>query len=304
MRFLTKNIVLFILLYVFSAFLMPLPALQTIEAPSVKKITAFDSLPPDSSSPIEIIKKWEIPAELKSISGMDFIDNTHIACISNETGAIVIYNIESGEIEARIAFAPTGDYEAIALVGETAYIGCADGRLYEVAAYRSEQPAIKEYGTHLTLKQSLAGLCYDRQSDRLLAVIKGRESGTQLYKGIYAFDLSTKKMAVSPVFRINLQDTVFPKQPVKNLQYVLQPSEIAIAEDSGDMYITDGARSQLLILNSSGDIKKLCPLSKTDFNQPEGISFTPTGDIYICNAGDKDFPGTLVRLSIKGSGIN
>ena len=102
-----------------------------------------------------------------------------------------------------------GDYEGLAVVGETIWVLRADGKLFEVNNINAADPMVKEYGTQLTTKQDPEGLCYDKKNNRLLIAIKGNEPDTDDYKGIYAFDLATKKMNDQPVFKIDLLNKAF-----------------------------------------------------------------------------------------------
>jgi hypothetical protein len=53
----------------------------------------------------------------------------------------------------------------------------------------------------------------------------------------------------------------------------------------------------LLILDKAGSIKELYQLDQNEFSQPEGISFSPTGDLFISNEGKKE-PGNIMRVKI------
>ncbi len=259
--------------------------------------SARDSVLPDSSAGFKIISKTALPADLKRISAISFIDDEHIACLTNETGSIRIYNLRDGTLDKEIPFAPPGNYEALAIVNETAYIGCADGRIFEMGSYNSTEPQIREYGTSLTIKEQLSGLCFDKKNKRLLVTIRAKDPGSQFFKGIYAFDLSTKQMPVIPVIRVNLQDSIFGK-PVRNLQSVFQPADIACRESTGEFFLPDGNRRQLVVLNEKGEIKKILTLDKSQFSQPEGMSFSGSDEAWICNAGKEDQPATLIKIRI------
>lgn len=251
------------------------------------------------SREFRILKTWSLPETLKEISGISYIDADRFACIQDEIGSIFIYNISTSLIEATIPFASPGDYEGIAVVGDDAYIACADGRIIEITGYRTPKPVIKEYGTHLTVKQNVEGICYDKKNKRLLVAIKGEETGDPLYKGVYEFSLSEKKMIVKPVFKIDLQDPVFVKFQGKKNKTIFQPSEIDIDPVSGDIYITSGARSQILIMDDKGKIKALYALDKSKINQPEGMLFTPSGDLYIASEGGRQIPGKIFQVQLK-----
>jgi uncharacterized protein YjiK len=248
---------------------------------------------------VDISRTWQLPEILKEISGIAYIDAERIACVQDEVGTIFIYNILTNGIESEVPFGPPGDYEAIAVVNNDAYVAVADGRIIEISAYLSDNPGVKEYGTHLTVTQNVEGLCHDKKNKRLLVAIKDQEEGSPLYKGIYSFDLVTKTMPVKPVMKIDLQDPIFGKPSFKKPQALIQPSEIAINPSTGDFFISDAVRSQVLIMDQEGKIKALHALNKSEFIHPEGIMFTPSGELFIANEGSKELPAKLMRVSLR-----
>jgi uncharacterized protein YjiK len=246
---------------------------------------------------LTIIKKWDMPKYLAEISGLSYVDGQRLACVQDELGKIFIYNIASSSVEKEISFGAAGDYEGLAVVGETIWVLRADGKLFEVSNINAAKPSVKEYSTPLTTKQDPEGLCYNKKNNRLLVVIKGAEPGTENYKGIYAFDLNSRKMDQQPVFKIDLQNKVFGNGSDKKKKSTINPSGISIHPVSGDMYITDGRNPQLLVTDAGGNIKKLYGLNNNDFAQPEGITFNPAGDLFIANEGTKQ-PGNILQVKI------
>jgi uncharacterized protein YjiK len=241
----------------------------------------------------KITGKWELPSELKEVSGIAFIDENRFACIQDELGTIFIYNILSDEIEKKIQFAKPGDYEDITLIGSTAYVVRSDGKLFEVDLSDKKTP-VKEYKTPLTVKNDIEGLCFDRNNNRLLLTTKEEVSGNKNYKGIYSFDLTKKTLLPEPVYKIDLTHKVFTSGAKRNK--IIKPSAIAIHPATGEIFITDGPNSRLLIMNSSGKIVKLLVLG-SDFEQPEGITFSPDGELFISNEGNKK-PANILKLEL------
>ncbi len=253
----------------------------------------------DSGSGFKRARVWKMPEVLREISGIGYVDADRFACIQDEVGVVYIYNTATSFIESTISFAPPGDYEGIVVVKDNIYVTCADGRIYEIIGFRSTKPQVKEYGTHLTVRQNVEGVCYDKKMNRLLIAIKGQEEGDPMFKGIYAFDLHTKTMAVKPVIKIDLQDPQLVKLRTKKNSSIYQPSEIDIHPVSGDIYVLEAVRSQLLVMDFQGKIKALYALDKSVFNHPEGMLFTPSGDLYIANEGKRQLPGTIIQVQAK-----
>lgn len=107
-------------------------------------------------------------------------------------------------------------------------------------------------------------------------------------------------MAEEPVFRIDLRDEIFAgsNSSKKKKGGSIDPSEIAIHPQSGDIYITDGGKPRLLIMNKQGDITSLIDLDGTEFSQPEGLAFSPDGKLYISNEGSKN-AGNILQVDLR-----
>ncbi|HEY0356703.1 MAG TPA: hypothetical protein VGC29_10885, partial [Flavisolibacter sp.] len=156
---------------------------------------------------ISILRQWDLPGDLKEVSGIAYMDDNRFACIQDEEGTIFIYNRSTNKIENRISFAGPGDYEDIAIQGQTAYVVRADGRLFQVDRDQGED-SMKEYATGLTEDHNVEGLVFDAANNRLLMAIKDEEPGNKDYKGIYAFDIKSKKFIDEPLVKISMDETV------------------------------------------------------------------------------------------------
>ncbi|MEH6408144.1 MAG: hypothetical protein V7767_12765, partial [Leeuwenhoekiella sp.] len=58
-----------------------------------------------------------------------------------------------------------------------------------------------------------------------------------------------------------------------------------------------GVRPKLLVLDKNGKPKHVYKLDHDDFNQPEGLTFSPSGKLYISNEGHKD-PGNILEVEL------
>ena len=58
-----------------------------------------------ASAAISINQKWDLPAELKEISGLAWIAEGRFACVQDEDGKVFIYNTVHNKIEKQIPFA-------------------------------------------------------------------------------------------------------------------------------------------------------------------------------------------------------
>jgi uncharacterized protein YjiK len=247
------------------------------------------------SEEINVIKSWELPSSLREISGISFIDNDRVACIQDEAGTIYIFRLSSGKIEKEIAFAGSGDYEDVVVIGSTAFVMRADGLLIEVKNFESQNKSVVEHKTFLTAENNVEGLTYDEKNKRLLMSIKDEDKFSPGNKGIYSFNLDKRQLDTEPVAKIDMESGLLEKGKKKGAS--LKPSAIAVHPSTGKYYLTDGPKSKLVIL-SGGDIENVFQLDEKKFPQPEGLSFSPDGKLYISSEGGKG-AGVISLVEIK-----
>lgn len=248
-----------------------------------------------------IIRKWDLPLDLNEVSGIRWISEDKIACVQDEDGTIFIYNINTNLVEKKIDFGKSGDYEALTTTDSSAYVMESSGIIFEIENYLSSNFQTKEYQTPFSGKNNMESLTADTLKNRLLYTVKDKDPNSDVYKGIYAFDLTTKKTKSLPILKIPLNDPIFKSGDTDDdveASSNFYPSDIAIHPTTGNLYILEGKNPQLLILDSLGKPIKLHKLYKESFPQPEGITFAPDGRIYISNEG-KNGSANILEVEFK-----
>ena len=134
-------------------------------------------------------------------------------------------------------------------------------------------------------------------------------------KGFYGFDLKSKKMSTDPIFYIDSyikgenkednkdkdDDDKGKDKKKKKGKSEIKPSAIAIKPGSGEVYILDGPSSRLFTSDGKGNITSKIQLDKHTFPQPEGLCFSPAGDLYISSEGGKNGQGIIVKFKPEGT---
>lgn len=237
----------------------------------------------ENSSNVEIVQEWNLPEILDEISGIAMIDEERIAAVQDENGIIFIYNLRTSKIEEQIEFGGDGDYEGIALSGNTAYVLRSDGNIFEVQNYMSAERKTVEHNTKIEGKYNFEGLCFDKNDSNLL--LASKEVGKEDSKPVFAYNPATKTLDEEPVFTINSEDKVFKDLKKKKSEKVVLPSEINIHPSTGNYYLLDAVNAKLVILDSDGNSRTLHQFNKKQFAQAEGLTFGPGGELYISNEG-------------------
>ena len=271
--------------------------------------------------PYDLLKplsKVKLPSPLREISGLGHISDERFAAIQDEKGKIFVINYRTGKIEQEIYFADDGDYEGITLVKNDAWVLKSKGDLYRVKDFQDDKERkVKKYETDLSKINDLEGLCYDAVNKRLLLATKGHpyidSKGGEHSKGIYAFDLSEKKLSSKPVYIIDLEEIKYYRKYntmtrlgidlMANLDsskgdVTFQPSDLAIHPVTGYIYVIGAVGDLLIVLHPSGEILAMLDLDDKLFHQPEGICFGPNAELYISNeAGEK--AATILKFSMQ-----
>ena len=250
---------------------------------------------------------WQLPAELREISGLAIFNETTIAAVQDEDARIYLLDNSSGKTISIHDFGPKGDYEGIAMVDSTAWVLKSNGNLYRVENFRQPHPVVTKYKTPLSAANNAEGLAYDPETHSLLIACKGKpnlEKGEKYegFKAIYSFDLDELRLRTTPAYLIDLSVIeAFRARGAIREFYIkatkksglisdalfFEPSGIAIHPQNNHLYVISHTAKLLLVISREGNIADIKMLPPRLFNQPEGICFANDGTLYISNEGGK-----------------
>lgn len=242
-------------------------------------------------------KKYKLPDKVREISALSYLPKDTMAFVQDEAGKVYFFCKKEETIVHTFEFKKKGDFEGIEILGDTAYVLRSDGRIYEIMNSSDPNAEVTMYETFLTTDNDTEGLGYDPVTHSLLIACKGSPaSNGQAYKGfraIYAFDLHTKQLRPKPFLLID-RDAISKITANKNQEF--QPSGIAIHPITADIYIIASVGQLLTVYSPQGNLKWAKKLNKDVFRHPEGICFSPKGNMYISNEGDKK-KGNIIKIT-------
>lgn len=227
---------------------------------------------------------WELKQKLQEISGIALTGNGKFLAIEDEHGILFEIDSVSGDISRELKFSGKGDFEDLALAGDTVWVLKTDGVLFRLTNIASGKPAVKEFPTPLNRDDDPEGMFYDAPNRRLLISCKdfsGPAGELRESRQVYAYYPGKAEFDEAPVY------TVLPDE-IKNAtghDVNYQPSAIAIHPLTKDIYILTSAGKHLVALKPNGDVLGSWPLSNPYFKQPEGLAFAANGDMFISNEG-------------------
>lgn len=230
--------------------------------------------------------KYDLPDKLKEISGLSYYKKNQLICVNDEEGKIFIYDLNEKKIIDKIPFGKDGDYEGVEVVGDEVFILKSNGKLkgFKIGeAFEREidcsEPEVIEY----------EGLGYDPKSKYLLLVAKERTKEVDDKKMVYAYDFDRKVL---------FKHIAIPQEQVTDDANGndFRPSGIAVHPKTGQIFIIASDGKKLLILSKKGQKEALISLNPKTYRQPEGICFSPNGDLFISSEGKKG-DGYILRFS-------
>ena len=232
---------------------------------------------------------WNLPESLKEVSGIGWVDSNHCLFIEDLHPDLYLVRLEKqGIIEKKIVFAQQSDrkfdVEDVAIAGNKAYALWSHGAIYQIDNWNSK-PTVRRWETGLSKANDTEGLCFDPVSNDLLIACKNESSDEGQKKStraVYRFDLSSGKLKENPFLLVYKKDLKQKESEVSNFY----PSAIAIHPQTHDLYILSTKETKAMAVYSyDGKLKSFQFIDKELMPQPEGLCFSPEGDLYISTEG-------------------
>lgn len=242
------------------------------------------------SSPSQTIY---LPDQLREASGLAWAGNNEVLIIQDEDGIVFSYDIKKRDVIKKTRFGKSLDYEGIAKAKNQIYVLEMDGDIFEIDTLSGPEVESNKYETDLNYKQDAEGICYDPVDDRLLIALKefrieaGTQSGEGNKRAIYAFDLNDRTLSANPVYLIDeleLGRMIFNKEK----SYEFKPSGIAVHPQNGYIYVIASVGRLLLVLDRDSRIIYAERLDAKLLPQPEGITFSEDGRLFLSSEGRGD----------------
>ena len=258
----------------------------------------------------KVLALWILPENLLEISGFCRMDENRVACIQDEKGVVFIYNFLSCEVERQVPFGPDGDYEDISFSQGIFYVLRSDGVIFCISETGRPSPRVTQHDLPLNIKTDVEGLCLDPSGKRLLVVVKSPVP--EMEKPVYEITLPGLKLNKNPAYKIRFESFI-RKEAAANPKKVKEKgfsdfssdlakdflfASIAIHPRTGDLYLTDGEHSKLIVADRQGEVKTVYKLDSDYLPKSEGISFMPSGELFISSEGENKKPGVIARVKI------
>ena len=224
---------------------------------------------------------FKLPASLDEISGVVYYpkDNSVLA-INDERGWLYkIFLSKRNEIQ-KWKYAGGADFEDLVLVDSTFYVLQSNGRLISFKFLKPDSVKASSYQLQVPGSNEFEILYLDKEKNALIMVCKDCQADDKNSLSSYAFDLESQSFSPKPAFVIDVRkiETLMNQKGLH-----LKPSAAAIHPVTGELYIISSINKLIVIADKNGNPQKAYRISSKLFKQPEGITFSPKGDLVISN---------------------
>lgn len=253
-------------------------------------------------------KIFDLPDILREISGIAVSSADEIYCIQDEAGILFSYNLLTEKISEMLRFTDTGDFEDITIGAGGVLLLRSDGTVFNFNPKTFN--GTPKQTIVPTQSMNIEGLFLDRKNEILLVASKSEPvNGAKNIREIH--QTSPGKMFDSSVFlKIDIDEInglLKKTHPglMEETTVEFNPSAIAIHPVTGELYILS-ASDRLLAVFKNKQLKQVIPLPSEIFYKPEGLSFSPNGDMFISSEGIKNgaLPGRIFYIPYKPEIIN
>lgn len=249
----------------------------------------------DFSSP----EKFIMPGSLLEISGISFYqgNGNAVYSVQDEEGRLFKQNWGDDK-QTNVEFASGGDYEDVAILGETVFILKSSGTILSFPMSETNQEKTKNVNEwkNILPKGEYEGLYADQENQTLYALCKNCsvDKKTRDATG-YAlnYDPKAEVLTMGIDFKIMGEQVEALGYPIKS---GLKAAALAKNPQTGEWYILSSVHKLLVIAKPDWTIKGAYRLNPADFLQPEGIAFDNEFNLYISNEGDELSAGNILKF--------
>lgn len=231
----------------------------------------------------------KLPVELDEISGIAFYPkDTSVFAIGDEFGFLYKIPLTPDKPIRKWKFSNEGDFEDLALVDKVFYVLQSNGNIISFT-FDSSNSVLKAEQNFPLPGNEFEILYYDRHQFKLVMICKDCEEDKKKALTVFYFNLLTKSFDDSSSVNVTEIANMIGEKKIR-----FKPSAAAIHPVTDELFIISAVNRLLIVADRNGKVKETYPVDSRLFKQPEGITFTPRGDLIISNeAADRGVANLL-----------
>jgi hypothetical protein len=223
---------------------------------------------------------YKLPEVLDEISGVAYYPkDSSVFAIQDEKGWLFKVHLTTPLKIERWKFSSGGDYEDVALVDSSFFVLKSKGVIERFKFTSGDSVELQSFPVPEDGRNEFETLFYDSSLHRLILICKNCEDDKKKQVTSWAFDPETNSF--SPGFTIETSKIRQAFGDADKSRF--KPSAAAVHPLTGELYIIASVNHALVILKRDHTVKSTYKINPSLFKQPEGLTFTPNGDLIISN---------------------
>lgn len=242
-------------------------------------------------------KVLSLPQAFDEISGIAYYPkDTSVFAIIDEEGLLLKISLTNPKGYQKWTFDKKRDYEDMVLVDSTFYVLASDGDMITINFHGdsliTEHKKFKDFSNASNEFEIL----YDnKDGEHLVIVCKDCDDEKKSYVNSFTYNY---KMPASPYADFIKFDTK-PINDKKGKENHLRASAAAINPVTNEVYMISSIQKMMVIFSKDGKFLNYYDLDPGIYKQPEGIAFTPEGDLIISNEFAEEGSANLLIMKNK-----
>jgi hypothetical protein len=247
----------------------------------------------ESPEGYDFSKPWllKLPIELDEISGIVYYPkDTSVFAINDEFGWLYKIHLLGRQDIRKWKFSDGGDYEDLVMIDTVFYALQSNGNIESFTF--GDSNTVKRADAQFPDKgNEFEILYYDSVVHKLSLICKDCDADKKKSLTRYFFDPFSR--VYDDTTRSIDVNKIAIMMGEKGLKF--KPSAAAIHPVTGELFIISAVNDLLVIADEQGNPKISFEIDGKLFKQPEGIAFTPEGDLIISNeAADQGVANILL----------
>lgn len=241
-------------------------------------------------------EKMELGKQLHEISGMAYVPGLNVILAENdEKGDIFMVDFKNkNDNVGKVKFGGKGDYEDIVHTDTAEYMLISSGTIVQVMT-KDSSFATRDFTLDRGGSSEFETMYIGADKKSLVLLCKDCSKEKNQVRTAYRFDLTTLTFSPDPLYIIDISTI---QKMLNDDKAEFKPSAAAISPITGKLFIVASVGKVLVIADTNGKVEQVFPLDPVLYNQPEGMTFAPNGDLYISNEGGEGIP-TILKFVYK-----
>jgi uncharacterized protein YjiK len=233
--------------------------------------------------------RYTLPGNLNEISGLSYYaTDSSVFAINDEKGFLFKIHFSNPLRIDRWKFGSGADYEDIVFQDSTFFVLKSKGSLDKIRFTGGDSVSLENFPIPAQGKNEFESLYYDDSLKKLVVICKNCEIDNKSQVTCFTFNPATNNF--DSTFQFNTEK--FNQQDGEKVRF--KPSAAAVHPLTGELFIIASVNRMLVVLNKDKSVKGTYHLDSKLFKQPEGMTFTPKGDLLISNESGTVGPADIL----------